>query len=162
MGDLPPQGFLSFKYCPKELRFALTFDVISDQVYHLQGPPGAGKCKTERVVRDWSKWLPSWSVGASRRLGRGKFQATWMWESQSSPELQEPAFRRWHDVTWLLILTWKTPRWPGGAGKGILAETQAFSSLPLHRRSPAAGQPSVSRVNLPGKPCHQAYLHISK
>lgn len=39
-------------------------------------------------------------------------------------------------------------------GEGVGTKTQAFFSLCLHRRSPVASQPPVSRVNLQGKPCH--------
>lgn len=42
----------------------------------------------------------------------------------------------------------------GMQGEDIHTKTQAFFSLCLHRRSPAASQPPVSRVNLQGKPCH--------
>lgn len=42
----------------------------------------------------------------------------------------------------------------GMQGEDIHTKTQAFFSLCLYRRSPAASQPPVSRVNLQGKPCH--------
>lgn len=47
----------------------------------------------------------------------------------------------------------KLPRDLGEVGRGY-SKTQVFFSLCLHRRSPAASQPPVSRVNLQGKPCH--------
>lgn len=152
------------QHCPKDLQFTIIFGVISEQAFSLQRASwGREALKQKAWLGTWSQRLPSAGLEHPAGCAEGNSRPSGC-ERIAVIDPRYGSLPSGGSIMSLDSSFWpgKLLRAHGGAGRCSHAEIQAFFSLPLHRRSPAASQPPVSRVNLPGKLCQKAYLYVAK